>query len=340
MCKIATFTNSKNLDVQKVAKKVGNILLDMERDGFGYAVQGVNGVFGEKCVADTFKPRMGLKNLNPPEAIAPKYLQFGQKSKPIGALIMHGRTSTNDHGLVNCHPMVKQDHYLVHNGVVTDHGKPYEKATTNDSEDVLHRFLDGIASVEKHLTGYYAFSCIDSQGRLHVVRDRIATLYMVWLPKLDTYLIATTESLIHKIADALGLEVGAIDAIKDDVHLIFEGNQLVHCQSIKSRGYDNREAALASKSLGRELSTFDDTPFSASDYFNPYEGDDYNDGLELLSQEAFDREVSRINDTFEIFDVNDRPISAVEFHKLDSIAQRQCLIYRPDGSCIEYLDAA
>ena len=346
MCKIAVFTNTKNLDTNIVSEKVGNILLDLEGDGFGYAVKGVKGVYGEKCIDDTFAPRINKKVLNPVSAIVPKYESFGEKSKPIGSMILHGRTSTNDKGLVNCHPMIKKDNFLIHNGVVTDHGKKYKKSTTNDSEDVLHRFLEGIPSVEKNLTGYYAFACIDKEGKLHIVKDAIANLHIGWLEKFDTYLICTTKSLMESIAKSLKAKVTTIDTIKDNIHLIFDGNEMTHCEPISSRGYGEREARHASASLGRSLESYENNySDSALNHILDTYSDDYDSGtyentndryIDALSEDAFERATRDVNDTYEIYDDKENQITSFEFHKLDPVSKRQCVIYTPEGTCIEY----
>lgn len=339
MCKIVTFTNSKNLDIKKTANKVGEILLDMERDGFGYAVKGAGGVFGEKCIDDSFKSRLGLKVLNPASIIVQKYESFGEMSKPDGAMILHGRTSTNDLGLLNCHPMIKDNHYLVHNGVVDDEGPKYKKQTTNDSEDLLHRFTKGIKQVEKHLTGYYAFCCITPDGRLTVVRDQIATLNIGWCAKYDTYIIATTKNLIEKVAKSLGATVEAIDEIAPDSYMIFDGNNIVYQKSIKSRGYDYRQARHASASLGKTLSyaergdmledreLYDD--MWASDYESVYDSD-----LEIFAEEDFKEIIKRVDDNCTIWDENDEEIPAKDFHALSLDKQKKCWIDFPTGESL------
>lgn len=254
MCKIATFTNGKKLTLLQI-EEIGNILLKTEQDGFGYAALGESGVFVEKTVSKTFKSRFLRSSLGPLQSIVEPVSTYtiGQYAPIIGPVILHGRTSTNQLGIGNCHPIVKNNYYLIHNGVVTDHGPKYKTKTTTDSEHVLTRFIEGIESVEKNLTGYYAFSCIGPDGRLYVTRDSIADLFIAWIDSHDTFLIGTTETLIKQICQVINAPSPVISKIKDDTYIVFQGNEMQFTRSIKSRGFERRHAELAEKSLGRSL---------------------------------------------------------------------------------------
>ena len=335
MCKIVTFTNARKLDIKKTAEKVGNILLETERDGFGYAVQGVEGVFGEKCIDSTFTSRIKSKNKVPSEIIKQKYESFGHYSNPMGGMILHGRVSTNDRGLNNCHPMIKKDHYLIHNGVVTDHGPEYQKLTTNDSEDVLHRFIEGVDQVQKHLTGYYAFAAFDPNNRLHVLRDRIATLYIGWCDKYDTYIIATTRDLVERVAKSILATVENVDEVKDDIYLIFNNNMIVSNNRIQSRGYGEREAKHASKSLGRSLDT---TPYNGYEDYESYY--DYDDDSYIYAEEKFQDAIKQVDDRCIIWDADNKEIDFMTFHSLSFKEQKKCYIETPEGDAFCFVDPA
>ena len=113
MCKIVTLTNTKNLDAKAISEAIGGVVQGIEKDGYGYAVQGKSGVFGEKCIAPAFSARIGIKNTVKLPIIEARQSAFGTKDKPIGPGIFHGRTSTNDKGLLNCHPMQKSGWHLI-----------------------------------------------------------------------------------------------------------------------------------------------------------------------------------------------------------------------------------
>lgn len=331
MCKILTFTNASKLDIAKASESIGTLLLSIERDGFGYAVLGRNGVYGEKSTAPTtFKTRINRPNVvNLPTIVEPRHSMFGTPGAAIGPAMFHGRTSTNSKDLVNVHPMIRESWHLIHNGVVTDHGPAYPKLTSNDSEDVLHRLIQGISHVERDLSGYYAFTAIDPNGRLHVCRDSNAELYIAWVPKLESWVIGTTESLILKSLSALDLVCGPIDKIKSDVYFIFSRNEVIHCQSIKPRGYDREQSQFAELSLGRSLGRYN------SDLSESRETSFTDDGDCLSDLMA---ELEDIDDSYRIEDGNGIAITASAFHKLDEVSRLECTIQREDGSFVETAD--
>ncbi len=359
MCKILAFTDTKRLNLKKCVNDIGNTLLKLEKDGFGYAVQGKNGVFGEKTIAPHFRTRLNAKNMVTLPIVKVQYSKFGQPSALTGPGIFHGRTSTNADGLINTHPMQRPDEkgiwHLIHNGVVTDHGPAYSKLTDNDSEDVLHRLMQGINQVETQLTGYYAFTCIDSNGFLHVGRDRIAPLYMAWSAIYDTFIIATTESLLLKISKMLNAKIGPIDEIEDDVYMVFNGNELIHSQSIKSRGWTKRESQHSMSSLGVNLgggevmvqsSTNHSISKSEADWQSDSQWDEAIKNITSASEEQtvddkevayyeYLKEIENMDSSYTITDADDNYIQVHEFLKLDYISKEMCTIIRPDGTLLD-----
>lgn len=263
MCQILAFTNTKKLNLKKCLNDIGNTLLAADDDGFGFAIQGKNGVFGEKTISKKFRTRLGRINHITLPIVKANYMQFGNPGELVGPGVFHGRSSTNEISLENTHPMQMENWNLIHNGVVDDSGPNYLKYTTNDSEDVLRRLLDGVGrdnpmeAIERYLEGYYAFTAIDPQGRLHVGRDSIAPLCIAKSAKYDTYIIGTTDSLILKVSKILDAKIGPIEEINDEVYLIFEGNNLVHSQSFKSKGYSVRQTRHAATSLHNSHRDFD-----------------------------------------------------------------------------------
>lgn len=258
MCLVVAFSNSKKLDIRKSANVIGPMLLEQEQDGFGYAVQGKKGQFGEKYVGENFRSRLKSMHLVVQLPLAKKEHQlFGDVAAPDGPAIFHGRTSTNHKGLLNCHPMQREGWSLIHNGVVTDHGPKYEKLTTNDSEDVLRHLILGMPSVAKNLSGYYAFAAIDPDGKLHVAKDDTARLFTAWSGVIESYIFGTTYELIADISKQLKLNVGPIDAVESNHYLVLDGNEQVHHEVFVSRGWTQTESRHARASLGRSLDAMD-----------------------------------------------------------------------------------
>lgn len=358
MCLVLAFTNSSQLDVRKTANVVGPILLESEPHGFGYSVLGSSGQFGEKYVGEKFRSRIKSMHREVKLPITTKIHElFGTVSKPIGPGIFHGRTSTNDKGLLNCHPMRRDSWSLIHNGVVTDHGPKYQKTTTNDSEDVLARLIEGIQSVEKNLTGYYAFAAIDPEGRLHVCRDNSARLHVAWSEKMQTYVFGTTIDLMESVSKKLELAIGPIDPVASNTYMIFQGNEMIHSQTIVPLGYSTRESRHASASLGYSLA---DDPFAYS-YSNSTYSNEWNDAYSAR-RERYDRdleaselsearfsdteseeayysyleELDNVDETYDIFDSHGNLMTWEEFLKLDSMSRELCTVYRSDGSSVEF----
>lgn len=338
MCKIAVFTNSSKLNAKAAAESIGQIMLGIEKDGFGYAIQGQKSVFGEKTTASKFKSRIGIDTQVKLPIVQIRHSTFGVNQKPIGPAIFHGRTSTNDKGLLNCHPMTKDNWNLIHNGVVYDQGPKYDKATTNDSEDLLHRLILGIGEVETQLTGYYAFAAIDPKGLLHIGRDSIATLYIAWCPKIESYLIATTESLLESIAEKMKIKIGPVDKIQDNIYMIFNGNEIISQKTINPRGYDSRQADLAELSLGRKLDSGNSFDSKLIDMTSDYRFNDSSNYIESEDREYIEdmmTEMDSLDDTYEIWDYMGRPISADEYYAMDEISKAECRIIRADGTIVD-----
>lgn len=261
MCLVLAFTNTKKLNLSQCLNDIGNTLLKEEEDGFGYAIKGKFGVFGEKTISKRFRTRLTRINEVKLPIVNVKYMRFGTPGALDGPGLFHGRTSTNVIDLNNTHPMQIDGWNLIHNGVVTDLGPAYAKNTDNDSEDVLKRLIDSVGqtnpmeSIEKNLEGYYAFGAIDPMGRLHIGRDDYAPLHIAYSSKYETFIIGTTESLILKVSKILDAKIGPIDEIQGETYCIFNGNDLIHCQEFKSRGFTPRQSVYAAQSLGHALPT-------------------------------------------------------------------------------------
>jgi predicted glutamine amidotransferase len=336
MCKVIALTNTAKLkDVETAVNAVHKHITKSERDGFGWAIQGDKGVFGERTTLKEFKFRHDKNQfaIKLP-IIKPTYNQFGALSSKRGAGIFHGRTSTNDATLLNTHPVQRNGWTLIHNGVVHNTGEKYDMLTTNDTEHLVHYLsTTGITGIETHLTGYFAIAALDPNGRLHVCRDNIARLHVAWVPKLESYMFATTPDLISDICKQLKLKVGPIDVVQDNIYMIFEGNELVHQQTISPRGYTQVEANFMSKSLkyldddktyNNRVYTYE-TPSERVSGGSNYESADYDSYLE---------ELDALDDSYEIY-LYDKQIDILEFRKLDECTRMQCVITRADGTVVE-----
>lgn len=320
------FTNlTKIEDLNELVDIVAPLIARHDSDGFGWAALGENGVFGEKMLGgiEMYKSRLGMQdNIVQGPYIETSHEYIGSQSKLIGAGIFHGRFSTNHVSLVNTHPLQKSGWTLIHNGVVTDHGPKYKMKTSNDTEHVLHRLVtEGIKGVSRRLTGYYAVAALDPKGLLHIIRDAIAPLVVAYIADIDSKVFATNALLIEELCEAMEWTCGPMEKVKDNVHLTFNGNNLVECVSFKSRGHSALEAKHASKSLGYEIQgLLDDSEERVATVASK---DDY---------EKFFEEVDLMDSSYEIFDDNDHMLQVWEFRKLSQEEQLNCLIIRPDGT--------
>jgi hypothetical protein len=357
MCLVLAITNMKKIKLNQCLNDIGNTLLASEKDGFGYAIQGRDGVFGEKTINNRFRTRLNRINFVSLPIVKTKYVSFGKPTELTGPGIFHGRTATNVISLVDTHPMQLEGWHLIHNGVVDDLGPKYDNQTSNDSEDVLRRLLDGVGKpnpmeeIERCLMGYYAFAAIDPEGRLHICRDDIAPLHIAYSAKLETFIIGTTESLVIKASKILDAKIGPIDEIESETYCIFNGNELIHCQDFKALGYTMHQAALSNKSLGRELppgtvsmptardemteTSEADWQGSIMEFINSEKHPDRRSTISETDYYKFKQEIDSMDASYQVYAPDDRPISLMDFKKMDYVAQEQCTIIRADGTIVD-----
>ena len=353
MCKIFTLTNGTKIKSwKKVTNLIARELQAYEQDGFGYSIQGDKGIFGERSIANTFRTSLDSPVLDFP-FLKKSYNRYGTSGKCTGAAMFHGRTSTNDKTLLNTHPIIKHDWNLIHNGVVTNTGDKYSMLTSNDTEHLVHYMANhGITGVEKNLTGYYAFTAIDPQGRLHVVKDSTANLFFAEISTIDSFVFATKKELIEDICKEMKWKHSVIEELKDNTYLIYENNVLVSQTDIKPKGRTSYEDGFASRSLGRELNDYNYDTYG-SEYFErptvvktptdiivrgkPAPVTDMD--LETESMELFLEEMETLADhtyTFKSYQGYDLDIN--EFMLLDDEEKLNCIVIRPDGIVIDTLD--
>lgn len=331
MCKIFTLTNmSKIKNLNKTINIISEHLASSEKDGFGYAIQGSEGVFGERStMPDTFLTSFDKPVTSTNYAID-IYNRFGIKNKAVGAGLFHGRISTNDKTLLNTHPISADNWHLIHNGVVTNHGPQYTMNTTNDTEHLLHYLKGpgGIKDIETHLTGYYAISALDPQGQLHVFKDNIASLFVAKVESIDSVIFATTPFLIINICAELGWEYSIISQVKNNTYLIFKDNNLMYHGNISPLGFTKQETAHAERSIGRII-----------DVIESSEADVIEETLYSDDQISFLEEVNNFADAdYRFFDYHGNVLSLEEFSILEDNEKLYCTVVRPDSTIVSSED--
>lgn len=342
MCKVLIFTDlSKVKNIKKLANVSAKHLLETESDGFGYAVQGESGVFGERTIRENFYSRLGKSELFVKLPIFDKtYNAFGKQGTVIGGGMFHGRTSTNNVNLTNTHPIRRNGWTLIHNGVVTNKGPDYVKKTTNDTEDLVHYMsTTGIKGIEDHLSGYYAFGALDPEGNMHVVKDSVANLYVALIKQIGSLVFGTTEEIIEDVMNEMKWTIGPIERVKDDVHMIFKMNgELIHNEAIKPRGYERAESIYASKSLGTSLHNWNDK--------YDYSGYDGNVSTSMTKDDKYIEhsytnyflELEEMDGSYTVFNMKGERIELSEFRSLSEYNKLQCTVVRGDGTVVDAED--
>ena len=324
MCKVMVFTNTKKMNKNmNDSEIIYNSRKMMQDDGFGYSLYSEKGIFTERFLEPDYVESLLSGKISDIQALICNSVDTSTEGvRPIaalGGLLIHGRISTNHRTMVNTHPINKHGWSLIHNGVVEDSGPTFERITTNDSESCLERLATGgIEAIEKHLTGYYAIAAIDPTGKLHIVRDNVASLYCTYVESIDSYIFATTEALISGVCKELGLDPSPILSVKDNIYMIFniEGS-LESIATIVPKGRSTYADSLSYKSLGHTLTdcyglTEDESSFLA-----------YSEEVQWSSDSSY---------TF-IHTQSMEEISRSEFLKLDDdIKVNEYTVIRPDGT--------
>lgn len=343
MCKLVLIPNASNIiDFDEFAKLMSWSLSD-QSDGFGFAAVGKDGVFGAKSVlVDPLNQDIPQK---PWIDVSHSPIQnFGKKSEVIGAAMFHGRISTNKKDILNTHPLKRDNHYIVHNGVVTHHGKKYKKLTQNDTEDVLFNFLTGgIDEVAKNLTGYYACGIIDKDLNFHVFRDGVANLHYAHSDLIGD-IFATTKELIEEIGQYLNETLSAYPVLKDQYIKYDQNGEVLEHKTFKSRGYDSYSKGLSWKSLGYDLDDrgyMTDSDYRSTDWTKwPDEWKDDTNSRDIVDpnmdmtkyvSDYYLDEIQLVNEDY-LIECDNEPISHKEFMSLPLTSKIQCVVIRPDGT--------
>lgn len=354
MCKVMMFTNFRKFKNNKeIVDYIGNTLLSTEKDGFGFAINGLAGVYGEKFIGsnnyETTFFNANNKHLNKSDMSLMNILNqpFGKSSKANGGAIFHGRTSTNQLGFKNTHPIIKHGWHLIHNGVVTNTAEKYEMITDNDSEHLIeHLAMGGIKKLSESLTGYYAFGAFDTKGNLHVGKDSTAGLWMAKLPEYETVMFATTKALIEEFCETFEIGRTIINQVKDNIYMIYDTQgKLINTEFFKSRGWGIYEQSFMSRSLSYLNSDRWDINNNSSSRFNDdgtekdsYK-DDYSEAEAEASYYAYMHEIeNNLDESYDIEDPHGETITAKEFLSLDDDKKVLCTVVRPDGTVCDPFD--
>lgn len=285
MCKVFALTNATQLKLNDTLLNVlKDVMCEFDQDAFGYAAHTKAGYFGERTIATDrmFKSRLLTPSpLSNMPFIKQEYNSFGKAGALTGSFIAHSRLSTNDDSIDCAHPYVGDKLALIHNGVVTDQSdSPIETVTPNDTE-ILFRYMerDGMQGIEANVSGYYAIAALDKEGNLHVVRDDTARLFMAYVPKLDSNIIATTAEIIEEVCRAMKWKFTPVEAVESNIYLIFNKNEVTEFRSIKPLKVGYIDSYAASRALHMPR-TYD------YDYMSSSDKETLNDEIRRLERDA------------------------------------------------------
>jgi predicted glutamine amidotransferase len=255
MCKIIAITNAENiLDMEAFARRMAWILSD-QPDGYGWAAMGDDGqVFAQK----TLYPMMFARNKKRKRDFLKAHtLELGVRQEKYKAAMFHGRVSTNVTDLPNTHPMVRDNTFLIHNGVVENIGEDYKKDTQNDSEDILYHYLKGgINGVAKGVAGYYACGVLNPADKtMRIIKDSTAPLVCAFSDVLDSWVFASNRKVMQFISDYIKEDLEVID-VEDNVHVIFDRNEVVDVENfVPAERWSKKVSSQSEKSIGKKVIT-------------------------------------------------------------------------------------
>lgn len=336
MCKLFMLSNTSKLNKKQLKpfiKRMSVLMTQTERDGFGYAAFGSDGVFGERYLN---VDNIDLRGMNGKLAVGPNdaditqcpdiHNSFGAPRPTFGGLVLHSRTSTNTVSLRNTHPFIDDNYAMSHNGIVDDVGEEDIEdllETDCDSEIILVNYsMGGIERVSKTVAGYYALGMIDLKtGGLIVVHDATSSLYAGWIDKLDSYAFGTTRELVEAAMKFFKASPAAIDPVRDNIELVFDnGGTLVEVNSFlpKQRSF----GSLDEKSIGRSASHMKSLNDDVSEYWRR----DWTAKDSSSSTRDYGETTSDVPNHREVlyYDERGRYISEEEFNQLTVDEQMAC----------------
>jgi predicted glutamine amidotransferase len=250
MCKIMMFAGikpSKTSQAWKWAVEAAPLLSEDDKDGFGYAAAAEGQIFGERWLhpeetflrrtARTKSERYMQAQFGSAVDIPDVYNSFGDLTLTprVQALMLHARMATCAKSLRNTHPFVQDSGEgpataLIHNGVISNAATLQNRTSSCDSECILNEYTDSnvarcpdnIQDVADLLRGYYACGVLSHDGErpiLDVFKSSRASLHVVWVGALGTYVFCTSEEILRETAERAKMRLSTVAAVTEG-HLI------------------------------------------------------------------------------------------------------------------------
>jgi predicted glutamine amidotransferase len=216
MCKLAGWTTQTSNPLNKAAAArallAAQKAISCQRDGFGFAQTGDNGLYGRFVEPSDFNGLDALPTLTRTAgeaaaafAVTRRAAQTGNY-RPTRSVIIHGRTATMGKGIANTHPFKADGWTMAHNGVITWKGNHTEKhkAVTCDSQHILHCLTDNQTDETRkkdleNIRGYAAFLALAPDGRFIAAVDDTAQL-CAGITNRGRWIFGTTPAIVEAIA--------------------------------------------------------------------------------------------------------------------------------------------
>lgn len=232
MCKVFSMVgiNDQNRkQAIQILKAVKRPMCAIEKDGFGYAAITKDGnIFGEKWLSvDSAFMDNSSYTLGESERFMfenyDDFLFYEEKYQSIGeidldnavTIIAHSRMATTGAKTIqNVHPFFYDNTAFIHNGMVYNHKQLKKKISENDSETLLHQYIDfeikdnpdNIEFALSEVDAYFACMALSNNEKDGPILDIFKTeafLHMFYLPDLKILCFTTKPETIlaeiHKL---------------------------------------------------------------------------------------------------------------------------------------------
>ena len=244
MCKLAIFpylTAKTNKKAKIFAKLLGNIYVETEQDGFGYAAVDVEDrLFGERwlephLIFKKFKSSVP-ENWKDFSIEGNSYEKFGEGelSQQVKSLMIHARLATSEVAIYNVHPFIDDGTALIHNGVINKKGMKL-KTSTCDSEGALNEYNESVVGSFPEqaqdfistLSGWFALGIyaksLDKSYILDVIKDASASLYIIRLDKEFDVFVTSLEDA-RRAARRGGMKITSHAQVISNIFMRFNIN--------------------------------------------------------------------------------------------------------------------
>ena len=260
MCKL--FISSGELTRKQVSSALcaaNSIFAKSERDGFGFmCASGSRIARGRYLKPDTFT---GYLNGFPDWLAGPSAEENRIPSKP-DTLMIHGRTSTNAHGLGNVHPFHFAGHWLAHNGVLNWIGQGVAPSPSCDSEQFLHWLVSSGLDFDAARDNWAGFGVMgiynQTRGVLTVIRHG-AKLSIARRANGNGWVFATCQDHLLRICRAARIELDTRPIEFPERIITLNRGTIVSSRPWNGFGH-RRWTALDDRSYGRTTQRIECTP--------------------------------------------------------------------------------